>query len=84
MAKVKDLEGGLMPKKSLKKPQKIQETQAAKITKKIHEPENEKVVKTSIDFPETLYKRMKVNLAMSSESMKSYLVRLVEKDLDSK
>ena len=84
MAKVKDLEGGLMPKKNLKKPQKVQETQATKITKKIHQPDNEKVIKTSIDFPETLYKRMKINLVNSGESMKGYLVRLIEKDLDSK
>jgi len=84
MAKVKDLEGGLMPKKNLKKPQKVKEEQATKIAKKIHQPETDKVVKTSIDFPEMLYKRMKINLVNTSESMKGYLVRLVEKDLEGK
>lgn len=84
MAKVKDLEGGLMPKKNLKKPQTVQESQAAKITKKIHQPQTDKVVKTSIDFPEMLYKRMKINIVNSGESMKGYLVKLVEKDLEGK
>ena len=84
MAKVKDLEGGLMPKKNLKKRQVVQENQATKITKKIHQPDKEKLIKTSIDLPETIYKRMKINLVNTSESMKGYLVRLIEKDLEGK
>ena len=84
MAKVKDLEGGLMPKKNLKKRQVVQEKQATKITKSIHQPKSEKLIKTSIDLPETLYKRMKINLVDTGESMKGYLVRLLEKDLEGK
>ena len=82
-AKVKDLESGLLPKKNLKKSALVDEKQAAKITKQVHaSDQKEKIIKTSIDLPETFYKQLKIKLVENGETMKAYLMRLVREDLN--
>ncbi|MEL6257322.1 MAG: hypothetical protein AAFR87_35340, partial [Bacteroidota bacterium] len=47
------------------------------------EPELEKVKKISVDFPISLYKRVKSKAIEEEITLKGYFLRLVEKDLES-
>ena len=80
MAKKDALKSNLIKKKPI-----IEETKADKIVKKVHTPqpaEEEKTVKTSVDFRKSLYKAMKMKLLDEEKTMREYLEELIERDIN--
>ena len=43
--------------------------------------EEEKIIKTSIHYPDSLYRKMKVKVAQEGGTIRDYVLRLIEKDL---
>lgn len=64
----------------------IEESKAATAPKQVVQEDTEKWIKTSLDFPESLYEDMKISLIKNKkkQSMKDYILDLVRQDLYSK
>ena len=43
--------------------------------------EQEKIIKTSIHYPEGLYRKMKVKVAQEGTTIRDYVLQLIEADL---
>lgn len=79
MAKKDILKSGLIKKKPI-----ITEKNAQKVVEKIHQqPKEENTIKTSVDIRKTLYKAMKRKLLDDEITMRQYLEKLIEADLNS-
>ncbi len=52
--------------------------------KRVVDPKDEEVIKTSLDMPVTLYEDMKIYLIRQKKSMREYVLGLIEKDLNKK
>lgn len=80
MAKKDALKSSLIQKKPV-----IEEKQAQKVVEQIHQSakaeQEEETVKTSMDFPKSLYKAMKIKLLEDSKTMRDYIIELIEKDI---
>jgi len=62
----------------------VQKKTSKKVTTKTKEPpkkKEEKIVKTSIHYPESLYRKIKMKVAREGGTIRDYLLKLVEKDL---
>lgn len=82
MSKKDTLKANLIRKKPI-----IQEEEAAKVVKQVHKPkpeetEEEPTTKTSVDIRKSLYKAMKIKLLDEEITMRQYLERLIEADLN--
>jgi hypothetical protein len=61
----------------------IEEPKAVIAPKQVVQDDTEKWIKTSLDFPESLYEDMKISLIKNKkkQSMKEYILDLVRQDL---
>jgi hypothetical protein len=59
----------------------IKQPVIAQVAQTVPEPDKEEVVKTSLDFPVSLYEDMRISLFKKRRSMKDYIWELVRKDL---
>lgn len=61
----------------------IEEPKAVTAPKQVVQDDTEKWIKTSLDFPESLYEDMKISLIKNKkkQSMKEYILDLVRQDL---
>ena len=53
--------------------------EVARLVNKLHE--DDEVFKTSIHYPLSLYKQIKVKCAMEGVTLREYIIGLIEKDL---
>lgn len=87
MSKANELKNSFSSsRKALKKPslEDIERITSAVEKKKTISLVEEETIKSSIDFPATMFKDMKIKLLNSRTSMKAYILSLVEKDLYSR
>jgi threonine dehydratase len=61
--------------------QPIKQSVIAQAAQTVLEPDKEEVIKTSLDFPVSLYEDMRISLFKKRRSMKDYIWELVRKDL---